>query len=535
MTIPRTSSAQRPVRKNWRFSIAQAEALHGLLAMVAQPLGACAFVLPDGQALHVQPAGPADLATLPQAASICHRYLNLRNGDVALTNDPNSGGTTLSDFTLVAGVSLESPGGESDILITRRISLPARISAKPGLDAEGVRIPPMPLVAGGKVNSEILTAISAHPLAPQGLAEAVLESLEVIKVAAAALKNIAGESGSELRKSNFKNYFEDSSRAFEALMARLPLGAVSVSQKAPSGELIKLQLKLTEKTLHFDFGGTEASSVLALTEIATFSACMAATAFAIGKPFAMNAGTFGHLQISAPSRTLVSSHVQAQSAAGAWRGMTIGIALVCDLALTAFARLNPALKTSPGAGFHGLYQFEFSEGRVLSGRIAAGGGARADQDGIEAYARWAEQGTDLISIEKLENDFPISVLAAGTRSSSGGKGLKRGGDGTVFAVHCLEASLLRWILGPMIERRDGLEGGRAGQTAKIEVIRASGGERESFETAEGSVRLEAGDQAYVMSSGGSGFGTLSEAAEAKEAAKEAKKEAKEKSSSGRGL
>lgn len=505
MNFPTSS---RLVRKNWNFSFHQTEALYTLLEELLAPLGCAALVLPDGKALHVRPSSPADLATLPQAAALCHQYLRLRDGDIAIVNDPSSGGMSLSAITLVAGVRFET---EAELLLVRRLDLAPLLTAHNRLDAEGVRIPPTPLAStsglasdDAQINIELLGAIAAHPLAPRGLQASVLQALEEITVTIREIKSMARDPGSELKRAGFKRYFADCSRVFKAVMSRLPLGTTLVSSQLDTGETLKLRLEIGENRLHFDFAGTDGSTTIALTEVATFGACVAATAAALHDPIPLNAGSFEHLQVSTPAKTLLSG---GQTSVGMFRGMNSGIAAVCALVETAFVNLNPALRAAGTAGCEGHFQIRFDDGRILTGRLAPGTGARKNAAGLAGYATWAPRVThDLASIEKLERAFPVSVTFAGVRAGSGGQGKHPGGDGEIRALTVNMPGVFRWSLQGMTERPAGLESGRAGLAAQVEIVRAHRDGHEVFNQPEGEVALAVGDQIRVLSTGGGGYG-----------------------------
>lgn len=468
---------------------------------ILAPLGSSALILPDGQTLLVRPSRPADLATLPQAASLCHQYLRLSDGDAALLNDPFSGGTLLSELTVVLGVSFESPGPEADLLIAQRIALPARLGEQDHLDHQGVRIPPTPLATKGQINSELLAAIASHPLAPQGLALAVSNSLDALSSAARELKGVGRDPGSELKRANFKSYFANCSWAFETLLSRLPLGATQVSTRLPSGELIKLQLEVSDTKLHFDFAGTDASSQIGLTELATFGACLAATAAALKQPIPFNSGVFEHFQVSTPSKTLLSS----RAPTGLFRGMTAGVAAVSSLVLDAFGKLNSSFKRASSSGGTGHFFLQFEDGRFYSGQIAPGTGASRESAGIDATGLWSARLHEPLPLQDVERSIPLRLNMAGLRAGSGGKGKKAGGNGALQAFTVQAAATLRWSFGSMAERHEGMESGRAGNPALIELTRANGSQEE-YTAAEGSLALAPGDQVRLYGSGGGGFG-----------------------------
>ena len=484
--------------------------LHHTLENVLTELGTSALVWNEGGTLFVHARAAVDVATLPQAAELCHKYLKLKNGEIAVTNDPYSGGTVLSDFTLVMGVRLEGTGSEADVLLAKRISLAPSLSPglkKPSkLDDEGVRVPPTPLAGAGVLNRDLLQAIATHPRAPRGLFDRVVHAVDDLKTAAARLQAIARDPGTILRKSNLKTYLEDSTRAFEMLMTRLPLGTVTVTSQFPSGEALKLQLKITEEHLSFDFGGSESSATLALTELATFGACFAATASIFDDHVPLNSGTFQFFQVSAPAKTILS----AAPPTGTYRGMTEGAAAVCALARQAIAKLTPQGKPMPVSGQAPSAQLLFEDGRSLSLSVPAGAAATATGPGASAVNAWDERRPFVEKLDELERDFPLLLVSIGARAGSGGNGKHRGGDGSVFGVEVLSPCELRWIEPALGHRFEGKDGGRSGQPSAIEIVRASPGKTESVSAREGASGLAAGDRVFVMSAGGGGFGEAHE-------------------------
>jgi N-methylhydantoinase B len=476
-----------------------------------------ALVLPDGQALFVNPKAASDIATLPQAAALCHRYLKLGDGDVALTNDPYSGGTHLAEFTLVTGVSLF--GGEIDFLLVQRVSfaprLPDDLKKTARIDDEGVRVPPMPLGRLENLNRDLLQAIAMHPLAPRELVGTLESAVSDLERAAVTLKRLATDPSSVLRKkilrSHIDAYFADSARVFEIQMAKLPLGNSLVSHQFATGETIKLELKMSEDRLVFDFGGSEASVSLGLTDLATFGACFAATVSAFDSWVPMNAATFQHLQVSAPVKTILS----ANAPLGTLRGMLEGVPAVCRLAREAFTRLNRNFRSAEAANSHSAIQLLFDDGRLLSLAIPHGSAASPGHAGIDGLNLWMNSSTlfggpartyeATVDIERLDRDFPIHLGSLGLRAASAGHGKASGGNGTTLGLKVLAPCELRWLDPSMGTRNDGIDSGRAGTAAALEIVHLNG-TREALSTCCGSHRLQKGEQLFVLTSGGGGCG-----------------------------
>ena len=477
------------------------EILHQVLTSALHDLDRSAFVAPDGTAIFVHTSHAQDLATLPQAAALCHRYLKLEDGDVALTNDPYSGGTCLSDFTLVRGVRLLRATGPIDFLIVSRLTHEPKLPFAARLDEEGVRVPPTPLVMGSQFNRELLTAIASHPLAPKNLFESIAAGLESIERSVARMRAIANDPRTLLSSEGIKTYLEDSHRVFESLMARLPLGNALVTAQISSGETLKLQLKISEDHVLFDFAGTDSSKHCGLTDLVTFGACWAALVGSLDAELPLNAGTFQSVQVSAPTKTMLS--VSAPTCTT--RGMSEGIAAVGLLVLQALTRLRPQMQTAPAPLGEGRYQVVFKDDRRISLRPAPGRGARADRAGSDAWS-FLQGGDRTSTLETLDTRHGIELLSLGLRKGSGGNGKFRGGQGMTIGLKAKEDCELLWHDPSLGRRYEGLSGGRAGAHAAIEVVRQGSGAREEFVEMSGKLSLAAGDDLYLLAGGGGGYG-----------------------------
>ena len=500
-----SASSQAMIRKSWNFDLIRSETLHRILDDLLAPLGCSALVMNGGQTLHVRAATPADLATLPHAAALCSQYLHLKNGDGAILNDPLSSGTTLSDFTLVMGLDTENLG--TDLLLARRISFPQRLSAHDKLDDQGVRVPPTPLAARGILNLDLLNAVSAHPFAPKNLAQAIQTAWAEMQQTAFDVLQLARDPGSEFKRMHFRRYLEDSSQAFESLMTRLPLGHSLVTASLPTGEVMKLQLDVSEKSLNFDFAGTESSENLALTELETFGACIAATVRLIGQSVPMNSGTFEHFRVSAPARTMVST----RGLAGLFNGVTTGAATVAELVQTAFIRLNPAMKKPSEAGVDAFFELRFADS-AYRGRLSPGSAARKGEEGLDAFATWSSSMIHEAhspihsSIEKIERECPVHFKLAGLHAGSGGKGRARGGHGRILQLTAERDGILIWNFGRSFQSHLGFEGGKAGGAGKISIKKPGDEPETFFDTGQGESPFLKGDEITLYGAGGGAWG-----------------------------
>lgn len=475
-------------------------------------LAACdrvALAKPDGTAVLIESDHPADLATLPQAAAACFKYLKLGHGEFALANDPYSGGTSPNEYTLVRGLTLKPAGSREPLalLIATRFAFVAKLPFTGRLDEEGVRVPPTPLSLGpGQLNHDLLSAIAMHPLAPQGLKESVLSSAERLDEVALRLTNLANDPKTLLSEKVISNYLDDSRLAFESLMTRFPLGTTIVTGQTSTGETVKLSLKLDEDRAFFDFGGTDFSPRFAITDLATFGACWSALVGAFHGDLPLNSGSFQHVQVSAPQKTMFS----AAHPVGTSRGIAEGIGLVASLVRQALIKMRTSLNAAPASLTQAVYQLEF-QNRVLSLSLLQGTGATVDLPGCHAcgFGYGSDFAHELLM--KLEGEPAVEVQSFGVRLGPSGNAKKPGGKGLAITLKLNEPCKLKWFDAALGERFDGLQGGRSGSAAMIEIQSGSGkDEREQITEKAGERALTKGQTLSLLGSGGGGFGEPTE-------------------------
>jgi N-methylhydantoinase B len=105
--------------------------------------------------------------------------------------------------------------------------------------------------------------------------------------------------------------------------------------------------------------------------------------------------------------------------------------------------------------------------------------------------------------EALEYAYPLRVRAYSLRRGSGGRGLRRGGDGVVREIETLVPARMSLLADRRARSPYGLAGGREGAPGRDRVVRDG---RSSKLDAKGSRDLRAGDRVRIETPGGGGHG-----------------------------
>jgi N-methylhydantoinase B len=129
-------------------------------------------------------------------------------------------------------------------------------------------------------------------------------------------------------------------------------------------------------------------------------------------------------------------------------------------------------------------------------------GARPSADGLSGIHTHMTN-TMNTPIEALEHVYPLEVVNYSLRKNSGGKGLKKGGDGIVRTYHFLQKSNVSLLT----ERRKippyGLLGGQAGKKGNNTLVRTN-----TRQILPGKINFTAlpGDRLIIKTPGGGGWG-----------------------------
>jgi len=135
--------------------------------------------------------------------------------------------------------------------------------------------------------------------------------------------------------------------------------------------------------------------------------------------------------------------------------------------------------------------------------IAGGSGAGPDFDGADVVQTHMTN-SRLTDPEVLEWRFPVRLERFEIRRGSGGRGLRRGGNGAVRRVIFLAPMTAAILSGHRLVRPHGLAGGHAGEPGRNTVIRADGARIDLGPYAR--IDVQVGDTFVIETPGGGGYG-----------------------------
>ncbi|MGZ8264768.1 MAG: hydantoinase B/oxoprolinase family protein, partial [Burkholderiales bacterium] len=435
-----------------RFLLATAEEMGATLTRTAfspniKERADCSTAIFDraGQVIALAQRVPIHLGSMVGAVDeILKRFpeSEIRPGDMFIANDPyNGGGTHLPDINVIAPVFL----GKRIAAYVANIAHHADVGGMvPGSEAavcqsiyqEGIRIPPVRIMQGGKVNRDVFDLILLNSRTPEERVGDLHAQFAANTVGARSVLSLFDRYGERETQATIAAYLEFTEKRFRAAIEKLPAGRYEAEDYLDGNDetsvaRIRLALSVGRGRLDFDFAGSDPQ--LACARNIPYRALLA-TVYTVAKSLLdpevpANAGYYRTLRITAPPGSVVGPVPPA--AVGC---RSISASVLGDVIAAALSQALPH-KALAGSGPHHLYVLSGTDPRtgvyfVDYETLAGGMGARANRDGVDGV-RVHASGSSNLPIEALEHAYPFRVERYALWEGSGGPGKYRGGMGVL--------------------------------------------------------------------------------------------------------
>ncbi len=448
----------------------------------------CAVFDARGRVVAMGDHMPVHLGAMPMSVAAARAaFPRLGRGDVIVLNDPFEGGTHLPDITLVSAV--RPPRARTIGWLAVRAHhadvggiAPGSMPLAREIYQEGLRIPPVRLMAGGRRVEDVWRIVRANVRTP-GERDGDLAAQLAALVAGERrlLEMVTARGAAEVR------------RAMRALIAyadtivrqgilRIPDGTWEAEDVLDddgfgAGPLpIRVRVHVQGDRIRADFTGTAeqtgggVNAVSAITASATRYALRCVIEALLDQPLPAGGGEMAALEVVAPPGTLVAAQPPASVAAGNVETSQ----RITDVLLGAFARALPELMPAQSQGT--MNNLALGGAHPVTGEpfayyetMAGGMGGSPTAPGLSGVHVHMSNSLNT-PIEALEHAYPMRIVHYALRRNSGGRGRHAGGDGVrrdVLLLTDAEVSLLT-------ERRNrgprGLAGGEDGQPGSNTVI-----------------------------------------------------------------
>ncbi|HZI18619.1 MAG TPA: hydantoinase B/oxoprolinase family protein [Pyrinomonadaceae bacterium] len=505
---------------------------------------------------------PVHLGSMPLAVAAALAQAPPGPGDVIALNDPFAGGTHLPDVTLVMGVFDEggegkeakreraeegkgegvtvaadsrrqgkgrgrekaspdiSPAPPSPLFyVANRAhhadiggATPGSMGVAPDVYGEGLRIPPVRLVRGGRLNDDLLRLLLANVRVERERRADFEAQLGSLKTGAARLMEIVERAGAGEAGIYAGHLIGYSARLMRATIRAIPDGVYEAvdaldSDGAGGGQVVlRARVTVRGERAAVDFTGSapQVRGPVNAVEAITVSAVAYVFRCLVGaEEVPASAGLMEPVEVVAPRGTVVNAEHPAPVAGG-------NVETSQRIVDVLFKALAPALPARiPAASQGSMNNLTIGGTDPRTGRefayyetVAGGMGARPAADGVSGLHTHMTNSLNTPA-EALEYAYPLRVRAYRLRRGSGGRGAHAGGDGVVREIETLVPARMSLLADRRARGPYGLCGGEDGQPGRDLLVR--GGRATRLES-KGSWELRAGDRVRVETPGGGGHG-----------------------------
>ena len=466
------------------------------------------------QAAHI----PVHLGAMPISVQVARSRYGFAPGDLVIFNDPYLGGTHLPDVTMVSPVFtpdgatllgfLASRAHQSDIGGMSPGSMPMSTE----LYQEGLIIPPIKLVEGGKVNEAVQALILRNVRTPRERAGDFAAQRAAHRTGEQRLQDLAARYGVPALFEAMGAVMDYAEAATRAALRTIPDGDYHFDDVLDDDGFVDAPVPVRVKvTVHqgglvADFTGSapeqigSINAVYAVTQSATYYVVRCLT----GADVPMNDGCFRPVRVVAPEGTVVNARPPRAVAAGNVETSQ----RITDVVLGALARALPERIPAASSGSMsnvtmGGYDTERERNFAYYETVAGGAGAGPERAGLSALHTHMTN-TLNTPVEALEYTYPFRIAEYAIREGSGGEGRHRGGEGVRRVYEFLVPGDLTVISDRRVSRPYGLHGGRSGAPGRNTLRRQDG--REQPLPGKASVTVGEGDKLVLETPGGGGWG-----------------------------
>src|SRR5689334_12732705 len=195
----------------------------------------CAVFDGAGEVVAMGDHMPVHLGSMPMSVRAAVEKLALSAGDVAILNDPFCGGTHLPDITLVAPVFLNKgkrkrPAKPAFYVASRahHADVGGTYAGSMGICREiyqeGIRIPPIKLIAGGKLQQDVFRLLLNNVRTPEEREGDLNAQIAACHTGASRLLGIVGRYGLPRIQRVLRELQQYSEKLMRAFLARVPRG-----------------------------------------------------------------------------------------------------------------------------------------------------------------------------------------------------------------------------------------------------------------------------------------------------------------------
>jgi len=445
-----------------------------------------------------------------------------QDGDVWIFNDAHIGGTHLSDMRLVRPYFrdgalfcwLASVGHWHDV----GGAVPGNYNpSATEVFQEAVVLPPVRLVKGGEVQTDVLDILMRNTRLPLSAEGDLNGQLGALDLGVRRLDALLDEYGGETVSAALSTLSNRAETLLREEVAGLSDGRWEAQDFLDNDGIsdaalpINVALEVRGDRLKLDFTGT-AGQAAGPINIArpTAIACVYVAIKHIFPTLPANAGVMRPIEIEIPGDCLLSAEFPAPTG-----GYTETILRMIDVIFSAAAQAAPERVV---ANAYGTINALSIAGRRSNGArwvmfsfYGGGHGASNESDGLNHGNAPISMAT-IPPVEILEAAYPVLFRQWALRPDSAGAGTNRGGLGAVYEIEVLEENGAEAFFFGERGRfpPKGIAGGGDAALNRFDYEQADGWHQPPLASKMVGIRLEQGQRVRLQTPGGGGYGPAAE-------------------------
>jgi N-methylhydantoinase B len=486
---------------------------------------------------------PVHLGSMPMSVAAALQVVSPGPGDIVVLNDPYCGGTHLPDVTMVAAVYpqdvIAAAGATTRgarkrkqrgpkqsgplFFVANRAhhsdiggSTPGSMGISEDIYQEGLRIPPVRLMTGGRVNQDVMRLIAANVRIPTERQGDLTAQLGAINTGRSRLLEIVERYGFAEANRYAGHLIAYTADMMRRIIRQIPDGTYQAEDYLdddgysdhPVKISVSIQIQGDHAVVDFSDSSPQVRGPINAVEAITVSAVYYVFRCLILEDVPASWGILNQVTVVTRPGTVVNALPPAPVAGGNVETSQ----RIVDTLLLALSKADcpmtrdrvPAASqgtmnnlTIGGTDQRNGQQFAYYE------TVAGGMGARRGLDGIDGIHCHMTNSLNTPA-EAMEYAYPMRVRRYSIRQGSGGPGKAKGGDGIVREIELLTDARVAVLSDRRRTRPYGLDGGEPGQPGRSILISDDG--TTTLLAGKQSIQARRGDVIRIESPGGGGHG-----------------------------
>ncbi len=475
----------------------------------------CALFNSDGETFAQGSHIPVHLGAMPLSVQASIKALPFEKGDLVILNDPYQGGTHLPDITCISPVFVEN---KLTFFVANRAHHSDVGGMSPGsmplaseIFQEGLIIPPIKLVRKGILDEDIFNFILSNVRTPEERKGDILAQIAANSTGKQRLEETVKKYG-HTKLVRYGRLIQDyTEKILRETILSIPEGVYSFIDfmdndgitERPVKIAVQITVKGDEAILDFSSSAAQVEGGVNANFAVTCSAVLYVFRCLVAEDIPFNTGLMRPIKIFAPRGSVVNAQHPAATAGGNVETSQRIVDVILGALSKAIPEKIPAASSGTMnnvafGGFDPSNKTRFAYYETIGG----GMGASQERHGLSGVHTHMTNSLNT-PLEALENYLPIRIKKYALRKGSGGKGVRKGGEGIIREYEFFVPTHVSILS----ERRNfapyGVLGGGAGKKGENLLIRKG---KKITLGSKANLKVQPGDILHIETPGGGGYG-----------------------------